>query len=155
MKYLFVCTGNICRSPTADGILRHRLRQMGLEHGVDSAGTHAYHVGEAPDPRTVHHAKKRGYDLSALRARVVTARDFHEYDVILAMDGGHLRFLEHMEPADAKAELALFLPYGGVAEVMDVPDPYYGGARHFEQVLDLVEQAVDGMIARLQSDAGR
>lgn len=153
MKCLFVCTGNICRSPTADGVLRRRLEALGLGDAVvvDSAATHAYHVGEAPDGRTVAHARKRGYELGMLRARLVTQQDFYDFDLILAMDKGHYGHLQRMKPHDATAELALFLPYAGVADMEEVPDPYYGGAGHFEQVLDVVERAVEGMLPRIHA----
>ena len=144
MKLLFVCTGNICRSPTAEGVLRHLAKKAGVPLHVESRGTHDYHVGEPPDERAQHHAKGRGYDLSAQRARQVSERDFEEFDLILAMDRSHLRLLERMCPARHRAKLRLFLPGA------DVPDPYYGGAEGFEQVLDLVEAACRGLLQDLR-----
>ena len=140
---LVVCTGNICRSPTAEGVLRHLVRQRGLADRVQvaSAGTHDYHVGEAPDPRTVNHAAKRGYDLSAQRAAQVRKDDFRTFDYILAMDRGHLHLLRAMAPAESKARLGLFLEASGKWRDEDLPDPYYGGGAGFEQVLDMVEEA--------------
>lgn len=150
MKILYVCTGNICRSPTADGVMRHKLAARGLSHiEVDSAGTHSYHVGEAPDRRTVAAAKKRGYDLSALRARKVTREDFHQFDLILVLDNGHLETLQLMQPKGSKANVALFLEYAGATPQTQVPDPYYGGAQDFEHVLDLCEAACEAIVERL------
>lgn len=138
-----VCTGNICRSPTAEGVLRELAAKRGLLDRVEvrSAGTHDYHVGEAPDSRSVRHAGKRGYDLSAQRAQQVTRTHFREYDYILAMDRGHLRILRQMAPEGGKARLGLFLEPSTRWKGADVPDPYYGGAEGFEEVLDMVEEA--------------
>jgi protein-tyrosine phosphatase len=147
-RVLFVCTGNICRSPTAEGVLRHHAAELGIE--IDSAGTHGYHIGDAPDPRTVAAAKKRGYDLSPLRARKVAAKDFNDFDVIVAMDRSHHEALIAMAPAASKAELILFMDYIDGADSSDVPDPYYGEAKDFELVLDLVERGVQGMVGRLR-----
>ena len=146
MNILFVCTGNICRSPTAHGVLRQRA--AGKNWRVDSAGTHAYHVGEAPDPRSVSAAKKRGVQLADLRARQVTIQDFYDFDIILALDSAHLAHLQRMAPTDAKAEGALFLEYAGLG-ARDVADPYYGGAEDFERVLDVVEEGAAGMIRKV------
>ena len=143
MKVLFVCTGNICRSPTAEGVLRHLAEKRNLKVHVESRGTHDYHVGEAPDERAQRHAKRRGYDLSAQRARHISRRDFEEFDLLLAMDRGHLRILQRLCPPQHAGKLRLF-----VAET-DVPDPYYGGPEGFEQVLDLVEKACDGLLAEI------
>jgi protein-tyrosine phosphatase len=145
IRVLVVCTGNICRSPTGEGVLRHRagLRGLGERIEVRSAGTHDYHVGEAPDPRTLRHADKRGYDLSAQRAQLVTPAHFGEYDYILAMDRGHLRALRAMAPPGAKARLGMFLEPSARWKGQDVPDPYYGGVEGFEQVLDMVEEAAE------------
>ena len=151
MKVLFVCLGNICRSPTADGVLRHKLKSAGLADRmvVDSAGTGDWHVGKAPDGRTQQAACKRGYDLSGLRARQVEVADFQRYDLILAMDQNNLRDLKAMQPAAAKAEVDLFLRrYAGACD--EVPDPYYGGEQGFEEVLDLVEHACDALLSEIQ-----
>ncbi len=146
---LVVCTGNICRSPTAEGVLRAKFEQRGLAVRVDSAGTHDYHVGEPPDPRSIRHAARRGYDLSALRARQVRVADFHQFGHILALDRGHLGHLISMAPADASAKLAMFLDTSAKWHGQDVPDPYYGGAAGFEQVLDMVEEAAEGWLERI------
>ncbi|HEX4926887.1 MAG TPA: low molecular weight protein-tyrosine-phosphatase [Burkholderiales bacterium] len=134
MKILFVCTGNICRSPTAEGVLRHLAQRQKLDLQVESRGTHDYHVGEPPDQRAQRHASRRGYDLSRLRARSVAAEDFARFDVIVAMDRSHLRALERACPDEHRAKLRLFVPG------RDVPDPYYGGPEGFEAVLDLIEE---------------
>jgi protein-tyrosine phosphatase len=143
VSILVVCTGNICRSPTGEGVLRHLAAERGLADRVTvrSAGTHDYHVGESPDPRALEHASGRGYDLSAQRAMQVTRRHFDEFDYILAMDRGHLRQLRAMAPKDSKARLGMFLEASERWKGEDVPDPYYGGVEDFEQVLDMVEEA--------------
>ena len=143
MKVLFVCTGNICRSPTAAGVFADLVRRAGLEDAVhvESAGTHDYHVGQPPDARAQAHAQRRGYDLSALRARQVRRRDFVEFDLIVAMDRGHLQILEDNCPDEHQEKLRLLVPG------RDVPDPYYGGPDGFDRVLDLVEA---GCLALLQ-----
>ena len=143
VSVLFVCTGNICRSPTGEGVMRHLARERGLGDRVEvrSAGTHDYHVGECPDPRTMQHASRRGYDLSAQRAMQVDRSHFHEFDYILAMDRTHLRQLKAIAPQGAKARVGLFLDASARWKGEDVPDPYYGGAQGFEQVLDMVEEA--------------
>jgi protein-tyrosine phosphatase len=142
---LFVCTGNICRSPTAEGVLRHLAREAGIELHIESRGTHDSHVGEPPDERAQHHAGRRGYDLSAQRARQLTARDFEQFDLIVAMDRGHLRILQRMCPPGHLSKVRLLVPG------RDVPDPYYGGPKGFEQVLDMVEAACRALIAELRA----
>lgn len=131
---LFVCTGNICRSPTAEGVLKSLCFRAGIGLRIESAGLGDWHVGDPPDERAQHHARSRGYDLSAQRARQVQMRDFEEFDLILAMDRGHLRALRGMAPAQHHTKIRLF------AADAEVPDPYYGGAAGFERVLDLVEE---------------
>lgn len=151
MRVLFVCLGNICRSPTAEGVLRHKLIDAGLADRVEvaSAGTSDWHVGKAPDSRSLRAAKLRGYDMSAQRAQQAKAADFNTYDLILAMDHSNLRDLKAIAPVNAKAELDLFLSrYGGVKD--EVPDPYYDGEHGFEEVLDLVEHACDRLIVELK-----
>jgi protein-tyrosine phosphatase len=143
-KVLFVCTGNICRSPTAEGVLRHLSRQLGMEVHVESAGTHDYHVGQPPDRRAQHHAQGRGYDLSAQRARQLRKRDFEEFDLIVAMDRGHLEILQQHCPPQHRAKVRMLL------DGHDVPDPYYGGADGFEQVLDMVEAACLGLLHEMR-----
>lgn len=149
---LFVCTGNICRSPTADGILRKMVADQGLADVVivDSAGTHGYHVGESPDSRSQEHARKRGYDLSMLRARQVQTEDFEKFDLILALDDGHLRFLQKLSPAKYPGRVHRFTEFCTRHKNHEVPDPYYGGELGFEQVLDLVEDGCEGIIAHLR-----
>jgi protein-tyrosine phosphatase len=141
---LFVCTGNICRSPTAEGVLRDLSEKAGLELHIASAGLGDWHIGQPPDERAQRHARTRGYDLSTQRARQVTARDFEEFDMILAMDRGHLRALQKMAPHRHHAKIRLF-----VAD-SDVPDPYYGGAEGFEAVLDLVEAQCRRLLQELK-----
>jgi protein-tyrosine phosphatase len=157
LKVLIVCTGNICRSPTAEGVLRHAAARRGLADRIEvrSAGTHDYHVGESPDPRSVRHAGKRGYDLSALRASQVGPEDFLEHDYILAMDEGHLRMLKAMEPASGRARLMLFLDASSRWKGEDVPDPYYGGPEGFERVIDMVEEAAEGWLDRFDTTTSR
>ncbi|MEP9316400.1 low molecular weight protein-tyrosine-phosphatase [Pseudomonas sp. LABIM340] len=151
MKVLFVCLGNICRSPTAEGVFRHKVREAGLENRIeiDSAGTGDWHVGKAPDTRTRAAALRRGYDLSDLRARQVSVADFSRYDLVLAMDNANLRDLKHLLGSSGKAELDLFLRRYEL-EIDEVPDPYYGGEDGFEQVLDLVERACDGLLTEVK-----
>jgi len=151
MRVLFVCLGNICRSPTAEGVLRHKLREAGLAEQVEvaSAGTGDWHVGKAPDTRSQAAAKLRGYDLSAQRARQVTRADFASYDLILAMDNSNLRHLKALQPAQGKAELDLFLRRYQ-SPIDEVPDPYYDGEQGFEQVLDLIERASDLLVIELK-----
>jgi protein-tyrosine phosphatase len=141
---LFVCTGNICRSPTAEAVLRHLAKRESLDLRIESAGLGDWHVGHPPDDRTQHHARNRGYDLSVQRARQVRPSDFDEFDLILAMDRGHLRALEGMAPARRRAKIRLFVAG------RDVPDPYYGGAEGFEQVLDLVEAHCASLLQELK-----
>lgn len=151
MKVLFVCLGNICRSPTAEGVFRQKVREAGLEDRVeiDSAGTGDWHVGKAPDARTRAAALRRGYDLSGLRARQVSIADFSRYDLVLAMDNANLRDLKRLRGSSGKAELDLFLRRYEL-EIDEVPDPYYGGEDGFEQVLDLVERACDGLLTEVK-----
>jgi protein-tyrosine phosphatase len=142
---LFVCTGNICRSPTAEGVLKHLAREDSIELRVESAGIGDWHVGQPPDERSQHHARGRGYDLSAQRARQVRAEDFEEFDMILAMDRGHLRALQKMAPPRHHAKIRLFVAGA------DVPDPYYGGGDGFERVLDLVEERCRALLRELDA----
>ncbi|MSU96713.1 low molecular weight phosphotyrosine protein phosphatase [Pseudomonas mandelii] len=151
MRVLFVCLGNICRSPTAEGVLRHKLREAGLADHIEvaSAGTGDWHVGKAPDKRSQAAARLRGYDLSAQRAQQVTRADFSAYDLILAMDNSNLRHLKALQPAKGKAELDLFLRRYE-SELDEVPDPYYDGDQGFEQVLNLIERASDRLVIELK-----
>ncbi|WP_187360123.1 low molecular weight protein-tyrosine-phosphatase [Chitinolyticbacter meiyuanensis] len=154
---LMVCTGNICRSPTADGVLRQLVRDAGLagEIEVDSVGTHDYHVGEAPDRRAQSHAKRRGYDLSTLRAREVSAADYRHFDLILAMDEGHLSILQRRCPAELRHKIHLFLEFASAHAEREVPDPYYGGPEGFEHVLDLVEDGCAGVLQHAREQLAR
>jgi protein-tyrosine phosphatase len=151
---LIVCTGNICRSPTAEGVMRSRAEKRGLGERIRiaSAGTHDYHVGEPPDPRTLRHAAKRGYDLGAQRASQMKPEDFQTFDYILAMDRGHLRMLRAMAPQDTRAKLGLFLEASGKWKDEDVPDPYYGGVAGFEEVLDMAEEAAERWLDRIEAE---
>jgi len=153
VRILFVCLGNICRSPTAEGVLRalaaREAPELTLE--IDSAGTASYHVGQPPDARTRAAAARRGYDLSALRARVVEPLDFEHFDLILAMDRDNLKALRRRAPDTAHERLRLFMEFAAHAGApQEVPDPYYGGPNGFEEVLDLVESAARGLIAHLR-----
>ena len=154
VRVLFVCMGNICRSPTAHAVFEQRVRAAGLEHriGIDSAGTHGYHVGSPPDPRAEAAGRSRGYDLSGLRARRVTEADLARHEYVIAMDTENLRVLEALagSPGGA-AELRLLLDYVDDAPTRDVPDPYYGARNGFEEVLDLVEAGADALLARLRA----
>lgn len=155
MKILFVCLGNICRSPTAEGVFRALAERegavrQGWVRGIDSAGTGEWHIGSPPDRRTVSAARKRGYELGALRARQVTPQDFHDFDLLLAMDRENLAALQQLRPAHGGAEVKLFLEYAEHAVLDEVPDPYYGGPEGFETVLDLCEAASRGLLAALR-----
>jgi protein-tyrosine phosphatase len=151
-RVLFVCLGNICRSPTAEGVLRDMAAKqapdMALE--VDSAGTADYHIGAPPDARSQRAALKRGIDLSGLRARQVTPEDFENFDLVLAMDRENLRDLRRIKPAGARTSPQLFLDYAPDLNLCEVPDPYYRDAAAFEQVLDLTAAASRGLLAALQ-----
>lgn len=152
VKVLFVCLGNICRSPTAEGIFLARLKEQGLEDVVltDSAGTAGWHVGKAPDARAIAAAAERGVDISGLRARQVTGADFTEFDYILAMDEANLVDLNSFKPNNFSGRCCLYLDFAKSASENEVPDPYYGGAEGFAHVLDLVEQAATGLLADIQ-----
>jgi protein-tyrosine phosphatase len=154
-KILFVCLGNICRSPTAEGVLRHLAAQEapGLALEIDSAGTADYHIGAPPDPRSQRAALRRGIDISGLRARQVSVDDFARFDLILAMDAANLRDLQAMQPRASRASLKLFLEYAPELKLRDVPDPYDRDAAAFEEVLDLTTAASRGLLAALQKGA--
>jgi protein-tyrosine phosphatase len=158
IRVLMVCMGNICRSPTAEGVMRAKLRQAGLQGRVvvDSAGTHGYHTGEAPDPRAIRHAAQRGYDIAGLHARPVVPADFNRFHWLLAMDEANLAWLKKRVPAGAAPRIELLMPQARrhIGE-QEVPDPYYGGPAGFDRVLDLVEDACDGWVLRLQSELGQ
>lgn len=151
-RILFVCLGNICRSPTAEGIFRKVVADARMQDRIfiDSAGTGGWHIGKSPDARAVSAAKTRGYDLSSLRARQVAAADFEAFDFILAMDHANLSDLQSMKPALYQGHLGLFLDFAEHSHHREVPDPYYGGAAGFDLVLDLIEDASAGLLRQLQ-----
>lgn len=155
-RVLFVCLGNICRSPTAEGVMRKLLDDHGLAGRieVDSAGTHAYHVGEPPDRRAAAAAARRGIDLSALRGRRVEPSDFHRFDYILAMDRENLSNLLAIAPPGQESKARLFLEFGTQRSITEVPDPYYGGADGFDRVLDLIEDAAQGLLRDIRDKRG-
>jgi protein-tyrosine phosphatase len=150
---LFVCLGNICRSPTAEGVFAHLLavEGRGLDVRVDSAGTADYHLGEPPDARSQRAARSRGIDLSRLRARQLTGEDFRKFDLILAMDRDNLRDMGRLAEVNSRKQLRLFMEFAPQAGTLDVPDPYYGGPEGFERVLDLTTAAGRGLIAYLRA----
>ena len=152
VSVLFVCMGNICRSPTAEGVMRKHLEGLTEELSVevDSAGTHAYHAGQAPDPRAIEAAARRGIDLSGQIARAVEHADFERFDLILAMDEDNLAILENMRPPGSRSQVGLLLAYSRSYPVGSVPDPYYGGRNGFERVLDMLEDACAGLLQHLQ-----
>jgi len=152
VSVLFVCMGNICRSPTAEGVFAKRLADAGLDDRVevDSAGTHAYHIGEPPDPRAQRTAASRDVDLSRLRARKAVVEDFEEFDYVLAMDRDNLERLQEICPEGAEHKLQLFLSYAPELDVDEVPDPYYGGPAGFDRVLDMIEVAADGLLEEIR-----
>jgi protein-tyrosine phosphatase len=149
---LFVCMGNICRSPTAHGVFRQKVIDHGLEHAVavDSAGTHNYHPGSPPDERSQEHAAKRGYQLSDLRARQIQDSDFERHDLILVMDWDNLALVQDICPPEHQAKVRRLTEFCKVHDSPVVPDPYYGGVKGFDHVLDLVEDACDGLIERVK-----
>ena len=151
MKILFVCTGNICRSPTAEGVFLHRAAQRGMadEVGADSAGTSSEEHGNPPDSRARRAADARGYTLPDRRARRISEADFAEFDLILGMDRGHLARLERIAPPEARDRLHLFMDYADDGMPKDVPDPWYGGPADFENALDLIEAGVEGLLDAL------
>lgn len=155
-KVLFVCTGNICRSPTADAVARQMIAERGLNGliEVDSAGTQGYHVGEAPDARACKIARRRGYDLSPLRARKLEVLDFQRFDLVLAMDAGHMEVMRKLCPDVYKPRLRMFMDYAHAHPLSEVPDPYYGGDAGFEAVLDYCEDAVAGLLDALLAAPG-
>lgn len=152
-KILFVCLGNICRSPTAQGVLEKLLKEKGLQDRcyVDSAGCHDYHAGEPPDLRAIKTAARRGIDISNQRARKIEIEDFQEFDYILVMDKENLKYLKKIAPKNSKAAIKLFLDYAPELNTAEVPDPYYGGSQDFEKVLYLLEVASARFIEDVQS----
>ncbi len=147
-QVLFVCMGNICRSPTAEGVMLKLIADAGLQERVivDSAGTHDYHAGEPPDPRALAAARKRGYDLSALRARQVTRSDFEIFDLVLGMDFNNLEILQNLCPPEQQAKIGLLMSYAGNRNVSIVHDPFYRGVKDFDLVLNYIEDACRGLV---------
>ncbi|MCJ7452789.1 MAG: low molecular weight phosphotyrosine protein phosphatase [Steroidobacteraceae bacterium] len=153
MKVLFICMGNICRSPTAEGVFRRLVaeRAPGLDIEIDSAGTHDYHVGDPPDHRAVAAAARRGIDISSLRARMVEQADFERFDLLIAMDRLNREILLDSSPEQYRNRVRLFLEFAPAIGEDNVPDPYYGGPVGFERVLDLAEEASIGLLEELMS----
>jgi protein-tyrosine phosphatase len=151
-KVLFVCMGNICRSPTAEAVFRHYVDNAGLSEKIliDSAGTHDYHVGDKPDSRAQRAAQQRGYDMSKLRGRQVEEEDFRRFDYVLAMDRANLGMLQRISPPDSVTRARLFLEFARHHSEREVPDPYYGGGDGFERVLDMVEDAAQGLLEEIR-----
>ncbi len=151
IKVLFVCLGNICRSPTAEGVFRKLVEEHGVsdQFEIDSAGTSGYHIGEAPDPRAIQAAKQRGYDLTRIRGRQVSFSDFDYFDIILAMDHANLGELIAKATSSSRDKVNLFLDFAKDVRENEVPDPYYGGAKGFDHVIDLIESASDGLLNHL------
>jgi len=154
IKVLFVCMGNICRSPMAEGVFKHYVARAGLAERIasDSAGTHDYHIGEPPDPRAQRVAERRGYDISGLRGRQVSRRDFGEFDYVLAMDETNLRRLARLCPQEQAHKLRLFMEFAAEPALREVPDPYYGGLQEFERALDMMEEAAQGLLRHLLNE---
>ena len=152
IRLLFVCMGNICRSPTAEAVFRARVKEAGLEQQIliDSAGTHDYHIGSQPDTRTQRAAMQRGYDMSSLRGRQVDVTDFDRFDYVLAMDLANMAILQKLCPKPQRDRLGLFLEYASRHPQREVPDPYYGGEDGFERVLDMVEDAAEGLLQHIR-----
>lgn len=152
VRVLFVCMGNICRSPTAQGVFRRLVREVGLEHivEIDSAGTHAYHLGEPPDLRAQETARRRGIDLGDLRARRVEPEDFTYFDYVLAMDQDNYLSLSAICPPGYERRLNLLMDYAPQIRTREVPDPYYGGESGFERVFDMLEAASEGLLTEIR-----
>lgn len=153
VKVLFVCTGNLCRSPTGQGVLEKLVKDAGLSDSIyiDSAGTHAYEGGESPDSRTQATALNRGYDLSEYRARRATESDLDQFDYVVAMDRQHLSYLREMCAPDARDKVRLFMEFAHDRIESEVPDPYFGGIKGFNRVLDLIEDAAQGLLEDIRS----
>ena len=152
VSVVFVCMGNICRSPTAEAVFRRYVENAGLAECIliDSAGTHDYHIGDPPDSRAKRAAQQRGYDMSSLRGRQVEENDFQRFDYVLAMDRANLAILQRLVPPASDAQVRLFLDYARHHAEHEVPDPYYGGAEGFERVLDMVEDAAQGLLQNIR-----
>ena len=150
MKILFICTGNICRSPAADAIMKHRLNKLNIKNiYVDSAGTHGYHAGEKPDPRTLAEGKKRNIPFKNIVSRQVCYNDFEQFDLILTMDRGHYLTLQSQQPQNSKANLQLLLKYVDFNNLDEVSDPYYGIDNGFITMFDILEEAIDKLLEKI------
>ncbi|MBP7064645.1 low molecular weight protein-tyrosine-phosphatase [Ferrovibrio sp.] len=152
MHILMICTGNICRSPTAEAVLRHHLHQQALHTSVqvDSAGTHDYHIGDPPDPRSIRTARAGGIEIGNLRARQLVAADFQRFDLLLAMDHGHLHAMQRLCPPGLRDKLRLYLEFAPDQPLREMPDPYYGKQDGFDLVLQLCHQASAGLIDHIR-----
>ena len=152
VSVLFVCMGNICRSPTAEAVFRQYVEHAGLSEfiTIDSAGTHDYHIGDAPDTRTQRVALQRGYDMSGLRGRQVEQADFQRFDYVLAMDKANLAILQRLALPGSQTQAQLFLGYARHHTEREVPDPYFGGSDGFERVLDMIEDAAEGLLQQIR-----
>jgi protein-tyrosine phosphatase len=154
VSVLFVCMGNICRSPTAEAVFRMYVDHAGLSESIliDSAGTHDYHIGHPPDLRSQQAAMQRGYDMSGLRGRKVEGHDFERFDYVLAMDKANLAILQYLAPRGCNKQLGLFLEFARHHNEREVPDPYFGGSQGFEHVLDMVEDASQGLLQHIRQE---
>ncbi len=149
LKLLFVCTGNICRSPTAEAVMRKLAIDAGHNVTVDSVGVHGYHVGESPDTSSIAAAKNRGYEMSHLTARQIHPSDYEKFDYLFAMDKGHETTIKQQAPQTYQHKTHLFLPFAGITHSNEVPDPYYGDTAGFNHVLDLLEEACRRTLLRI------
>ncbi|MFA3792525.1 low molecular weight protein-tyrosine-phosphatase [Aliiglaciecola sp. SL4] len=147
---LFVCLGNICRSPSAEAVFRKKAKEKGLLLKIDSAGTQGYHVGAPPDERSVSVGEARGYDFDGISCRKISKQDFHDFDILIAMDEMNLRGLQSECPEEYQDKIKLFMSFSGLEEEI-IPDPYYGGKKGFEYVLDLIESSADGLIEHISA----
>jgi len=150
-RILFVCTGNICRSPAAEAVCRNKLKEVGIleKYEIDSAAIHAYHVGESPDYRTVNEGERRGLNLAQIHARQITLDDFYQYDLILGMTEEHLSFLKSKQPADSAAKVDILPNYVESENYKEIIDPYYGGEGHFSEMYDSLEEIMDKLVLKI------
>ena len=157
ISVLFVCTGNICRSPTAEGVFRDRVMKAGWQNRflIDSAGTGGWHIGEGPDPRSVATARARGVDIAGLRARQLHIDDYNNFQHLIALDETHFDHMMHLKPEGALARISLLMQHEPTGKWRDVPDPYYGGQKDFDLAYDLIAQGVDGLLAALMKDQNK